>query len=45
MPYLDWVLFHKLDGATVALNLGGIANVTMVPGAGDAAQGPPPAAG
>jgi len=31
-PYLDWVLFHRLRGATVALNLGGIANVTYIPG-------------
>jgi anhydro-N-acetylmuramic acid kinase len=45
VPYLDWVLFHKLDGATVALNLGGIANVTFVPGAGDAAQEPTPGEG
>jgi anhydro-N-acetylmuramic acid kinase len=45
VPYLDWALFHKLDGATVALNLGGIANVTFVPGAGDAVRDAPPAEG
>ncbi len=36
VPYLDWALFRDLPGTTVALNLGGIANVTVVPGrAGD----------
>jgi len=49
VPYLDWVLFRELDGATVALNLGGIANVTFIPGAeetqepGAAEAGPVPA--
>lgn len=32
VPYLDWALFHHLPGTTMALNLGGIANVTIVPG-------------
>ncbi len=32
-PYLDRILFRDLEDTTVALNLGGIANVTFVPGA------------
>ena len=38
-PYLDWALFGKLEGPTVALNLGGIANITIVPGVEDLPAG------
>jgi len=35
VPYVDWVLFTLADRWTVCLNLGGIANVTLLPpGAG-----------
>ena len=36
VPYLDLALFGGLEGCTVALNLGGIANITIVPGTGSA---------
>ncbi len=39
VPYLDWALFRKLEGPTVALNLGGIANITIVPGVEDLPDG------
>jgi len=39
VPYLDWALFGKLEGPTVALNLGGIANITIVPGVEDLPAG------
>lgn len=31
VPYVDWVLFTLADRWTVCLNLGGIANVTLLP--------------
>jgi anhydro-N-acetylmuramic acid kinase len=31
VPYADWVLFTLVDRWTVCLNLGGIANVTILP--------------
>lgn len=31
VPYVDWVLFTLADRWTVCLNLGGIANVTILP--------------
>jgi len=30
IPYLDWLLYRQLPGNTVALNIGGIANITCV---------------
>lgn len=30
VPYADWVLFHKPDHVTACLNIGGIANFTVV---------------
>ncbi|NIA14761.1 MAG: anhydro-N-acetylmuramic acid kinase [Nitrospiraceae bacterium] len=30
-PYADWALFHRSDRVTLCLNIGGIANVTVVP--------------
>jgi len=33
VPYADWVLFTLPDRYTVCLNLGGIANVTLLPAA------------
>lgn len=31
VPYADWVLFHRLDRTAAFLNIGGIANITVVP--------------
>lgn len=31
VPYADWVLFHRPNRTTACLNIGGIANVTVVP--------------
>ena len=31
VPYVDWVLFHRADRTVALLNIGGIANVTVVP--------------
>ena len=31
IPYADWILFHRKDRTSVFLNIGGIANVTVVP--------------
>ena len=31
VPYADWVLFHRPDHTALLLNIGGIANVTVVP--------------
>jgi len=30
VPYADWVLFHRLERTVVCLNIGGIANFTVV---------------
>lgn len=30
IPYLDWILFKELDGNSISLNLGGIANITCI---------------
>jgi anhydro-N-acetylmuramic acid kinase len=30
VPYADWLLFHRDDRTTVSLNLGGIANFTVI---------------
>jgi anhydro-N-acetylmuramic acid kinase len=30
VPYADWVMFHRDDRSTACLNLGGIANLTVV---------------
>jgi len=30
IPFLDWTLYHSLPGNTVALNIGGIANITCL---------------
>lgn len=30
VPYTDWILFREPDSASIVLNLGGIANVTVV---------------
>ncbi|MCK5861883.1 MAG: anhydro-N-acetylmuramic acid kinase [Candidatus Hydrogenedentes bacterium] len=30
VPYADWLLFHKKERTTVCLNIGGIANITVV---------------
>ena len=30
IPYLDWLMYRKLSGTTIALNLGGIANITCI---------------
>ena len=30
VPYADWILFHRDDRTAVCLNIGGIANVTVV---------------
>jgi len=35
VPYLDYVLFTDLDETRALLNLGGIANITHLPAAGD----------
>lgn len=31
IPYADWVLFRRKDRTTALLNIGGIANITVVP--------------
>lgn len=31
VPYADWILFHREDRTAACLNIGGIANVTVVP--------------
>lgn len=31
IPYADWVLFHRPEHTAAMLNLGGIANITVVP--------------
>jgi len=31
IPYADWILFHRDDRTAAFLNIGGIANVTVVP--------------
>jgi len=31
VPYADWALFHRADRTLLLLNIGGIANVTVVP--------------
>jgi anhydro-N-acetylmuramic acid kinase len=31
VPYADWVLFHREEHTVLLLNIGGIANVTVVP--------------
>lgn len=31
VPYADWVLFHRPEHTALLLNIGGIANVTVVP--------------
>ena len=31
IPYADWVLFHREDRTAAFLNIGGIANITIVP--------------
>ncbi len=31
IPYADWVLFHREDRTAAFLNIGGIANITVVP--------------
>lgn len=30
VPYADWILFHQKDNPVLCLNIGGIANVTVV---------------
>jgi len=30
VPYADWILFHRKDRTVVCLNIGGIANMTVV---------------
>jgi len=34
VPFLDWLLFNKLKKNTVAVNIGGIANITFIPSSG-----------
>ncbi len=31
VPYADWIMFHRDDRTSICLNIGGIANVTVVP--------------
>lgn len=31
VPYADWILFHRDDRTVALLNIGGIANITVVP--------------
>ena len=31
VPYADWVLFHRPDRTVACLNIGGIANITVIP--------------
>src|SRR5690349_19115386 len=31
VPYADWVLFHRSSHTVLLLNIGGIANITVVP--------------
>ncbi|MCP4641708.1 MAG: anhydro-N-acetylmuramic acid kinase [bacterium] len=31
VPYADWILFHRQDATVATLNIGGIANLTIVP--------------
>jgi anhydro-N-acetylmuramic acid kinase len=31
VPYADWILFHRKDHTVACLNIGGIANITVVP--------------
>lgn len=35
VPYVDWILFHRDDRVAACLNIGGIANITVVPPAFD----------
>jgi anhydro-N-acetylmuramic acid kinase len=35
VPYFDWLLYSKLRRNVLALNIGGIANVTYIPADGD----------
>ena len=32
-PYADWILHHQLPGSVAVLNLGGLANITLLHGA------------
>lgn len=38
VPYFDWVRFSDADETRGLLNLGGIANLTVLPGGGDASD-------
>jgi anhydro-N-acetylmuramic acid kinase len=35
VPYVDWILYANLNKNVLALNIGGIANVTYIPSAGN----------
>jgi anhydro-N-acetylmuramic acid kinase len=35
VPYFDWILFSKYKKNIIALNIGGIANISFIPASGD----------
>lgn len=38
VPYVDWILFSKLKKNVLAVNIGGISNITFIPASGEKEQ-------